>query len=457
MEQFNSASLLIPEIKELLGAQKYALVKQVLRECNPMDFAELWKKFSEAERLQIFRLLPAISALKLFEILDIENQRYLVGKLNEESVTPILENMPSPDLAKLFHKTSPRLVKKMTGLIKRQDALAHVDLILQYPRNTAGSLMHPEFVRLSPKLTAKQALQRLQAIVRPNQKEYLNSLYVTDDGKVMGTLTLQELVAAPEDEKLYELMDSIEGIKIKPETDQEEVSKIFSKYHLNSAPVVDDNGRLIGILTLSDILSVMRQEATEDIAKMAGTQAHEMQEKSVFRIVGFRMPWLIATLCGGVISSFVIKFHEPLLARIIALASFSPLIAGMGGNVGSQSAIVVVRSLTLGQIKKEDRVKAVFREMRVGLLLGIIYGILLGVIAYVIYGERYHADFSYVVAIGMCTSMTVAATLGAAGPIMLERFGIDPATATGPVITTLTDLITVTTYLSLAAVLLASF
>ena len=455
-QQLHPIALLVPEIKELLQEKNYTLLKQVLRECNPIEFTDFWKKFDEEERLQIFKLLPAAAALRLFEILDIEDQRFLLAKLNEDSVTPLLENMHSPDLAKLFHKMSPRMVKKMTGLIKRQEALSHIDLLMQYPEHSAGSLMHLEFIKLTPKLTAKQALALAQAITRPTQKAHLlYSFFIVDDnGKVLGSLNLQDLVSAPEDEKLSEMMTSVEGIKIKPETDQEEVAKLFSKYHLNAAPVVDDESRLIGILTLDDILSVVRQEATEDIAKMVGTKAVDLRERSVFRIMQFRMPWLVVTLFAGIVISFIIRHYEPILNKVIALVSFTPIIAGMGGNVGSQSATIVVRSIALGQINGHQKMKTIFREMRVGLFMGLIYGAILGAIGYLIYGAQYHAQFSLVVAVGMCTSMTVAATMGAIGPILFDRVGIDPATATGPLITTLTDVITVLTYLGFATFLL---
>lgn len=455
MQQFHSIALLVPEIKELLSKRDYPLLKQVMRQCNPIEFADSWKKFTEEECLQIFKLLPSAAALRLFEILAIEDQRTLLGKLSEERVTPLLEGIASPELAKLFHKMTPRQVKKMTGLIKRQEALAHIDLLMKFPEKSAGSLMHPEFVKLGPKLTTKQAMHLLHAIARPNEKEHLYSLFVTDDeGKVLGSLSLQDLLSAPEDEKLSEIMVSVEGIKVKPETDQEEVSHLFSKYNLAAAPVVDDTGRLMGVLTVKDIISVVRQEATEDIAKMAGTKAGDVKEKSVFRIVQFRMPWLVVTLFGGFFISVIIKFFEPVLSQVIALASFSPLIAGMGGNVGSQSATIVVRSIALGQINGNQKSRTVLREFSVGLFLGVIYGVCLGVAAFFLYGARFGIEFSLVVAVGMCTSMTVAATMGAIEPILFDRFGIDPATATGPLITTITDIISLSTYLAFATVLL---
>ncbi len=473
MEQFQSAALLVPELKELLQKKDYALLKQIIRECNPLDFADVWRSFSEGERLQIFRLLNVTSALKLFEILEIEDQRFLLEKLSEEgdagsaqardnhlenSVGPMLENMNSPDLAKIFNTMPPRAVKKMKSLIRRQQALTHIDYLMKFPENSAGSLMHPEFVRLGPRVTSKQALNLLQAIVRPNQKEHLYSLFVTDEpGRALGWLSLQDLLSSPEDERLGEFMNSIEGIKVKPDTDQEEIAKIFAKYQINAAPVVDDEGKLLGVVTLKDMISIVKQEATEDIAKMAGTQASAIEESSVFRSVGLRMPWLVVTLIGGTMISMVIRSFEPILAKVIALAAFSPLIAGMGGNVGSQSATIIVRRLALGKLDRSQKMKTIYHEMGIGWCLGGLYGLLLGLIAYVIYGGQYGHYFSLVVVTAMWTAMTVAATMGAVGPLLLDRMKIDPATATGPLVTTITDIISNIIYFSLATLLLSRF
>ncbi len=456
MNQPQSLALFFPEIRELLAEKNYSLLKQVMKACSPLDFADVWKKFTEEERLQIFKLLPSNSALKLFEILPIEDQRLLLAKLSEENVTPILDNLNSPDLAKIFHRLPPRAVKKMTSLIKRQEALAQIDIVMKYPENTVGSHMHPEFVRLSPKMTAKQALSRLQAITRPGQKEHLYSLFVTDeDMQLLGMLSLQDLVSAPEDEQLYELMTSCEQIKLHPETDQEAAAQLFSKYDLSYAPVVDAQNHLMGVLTVKDIISVVRQEAAEDIAKMAGTKMMDLNERSAFRIVRFRSPWLIVTLIGGTLISLIIKSFEPLLAEIIALASFSPLIAGMGGNVGMQSATVVVRQIAMNEITGSgQKLKIVLREFGVGILMGALYGTVLGLIAYGFYGQQYGYNFSLVVGVAMLTAMTIAATMGAVGPLLFDNLGIDPATAAGPIVSTTTDIISNLVYFSMAAWLL---
>lgn len=455
MDQFHSIALLTPEIKELLKEKNYTLLKQVLRETQTLEFADAWGQFDEEERLQIFKLLPSKAALRLFEILNLQDQRYLLDRLGEDSLTPILEGMDSSDLAKIFHRMSPRFVSKMKSLIKRQEALSQIDLVMKYDNHTVGSLMHPEFIRLGPKLTAKQALLLLQAVSRPNQKEHLYSLYVTDDaGKVLGALSLQDLVSSPADETIGQLMTSIEGVKLQPTMDQEDAAKIFTKYSLASAPVIDADGKLLGVLTLKDILSVVRQEATEDFAKIAGTKIMDLSERSVFSVVWVRMPWLLVTLAGGTIVSLIIRSFEPVLSQVIALASFSPLIAGMGGNVGSQSATVIVRNMALGNLPASRRWRTAFLEFGVGLSLGTLYGCLLGLIAYVIYGPVYGVHFSIVVAMAMCTAMTIAATMGSVGPMIFDKFGIDPATAAGPIVSTTTDIFSNFIYFFMATLLL---
>lgn len=452
----NAIKLLFPEIKELLGEKNFPLLKQLLKDVNPIGLSDFWDKLSIEEQIEIFKLLPENSALKLFEMLELPAQQSLLSRLDDINVAPLLENVDSPELAKIFHQMSPRSVKKMRQLIKRQEALAHIDLNMKFHEHTVGSRMHPEFIKLSPRMSARQALSTLQAIARPNQKEHLFALFVTDPtGKVLGSLSLQDLLAAPEHEKLIELMSSVEPYKIFPEMDQEEAARLFTKYDLTSVPVVDAGDKLLGVLTARDILDVERQEATEDIAKMVGTQALDLRESSAFKTVWYRTPWLVVTLLGEMVVSVIIKNYEPVLAKVIALASFSPLISAMGGNVGAQSATIVVRSLALGQITtRKEKLRTVVHEFKVGLMLGAIYGIALGVLAYLLYGQRYHWEFGMAVMIGMGTSMTVASTMGAIEPIFFHRIGVDPATATGPLITTITDIISNLTYYALATALL---
>ncbi|MBI4227027.1 MAG: magnesium transporter [Candidatus Omnitrophica bacterium] len=448
------AALILPELRELLAANDYATLKQCLRELHPVDLADRWDAFEPGQQVQLFQLLGTVAAVKLFETLSPEDQRFLLMTLGDESA-PVIEGLAPADVARLFRRLPKRVVKKLAGLVKREESLQKIQLLMTFPPGSAGSLMHPEFIKLTPTMTAKQALETVQAIARPHRDHHLFALYVTNgQGKLVGALTLQELIGAPSDARLAELMSSIEAIRIPATVDQEDVAKRFAKYDLVSAPVVDEAGALIGVLTVDDIIDVMRQEASEDIAKMAGTKVEEFQAHTVFRVVRLRLPWLIASIVGGFLVSLVIRHYEGTLLQIVALASFMPLIAAMGGNVGAQSATVVVRSLALGHLHRADWQKAMVREAAVGLLLGMTYGVGVGAFAYLLYGAQLGGYFALVVALGMLTSMVVAATIGALEPFVFQGLGIDPATATGPLITTTTDLIATSTYLALATLIL---
>ena len=448
------AAAVVPEIKELLAAKEFATLKSCLKELHPLDLADRWEDFEPEEQVQLFQLLSTAAAVKLFECLPLEDQRFLLMTLGDASA-PVIEGLAPADVAKLFHRLPTKTARKLAGLVKREEALQKIQLLMTFPQGTAGSLMHPEFIKLTPQMTAKQALDTLQAVARPHQGRHIYALYVTNgQGRLAGSLTIQDLLGAPSDARLAELMSSIEITKLPATTDQEEAARRFAKYDLVHAPVVDADDRLIGILTVDDILDVMRQEASEDIAKMAGTKPEEFHARNILRITRLRFPWLVVSILGGSLVSIVIRHFEGTLLKIIALTSFAPLIAGMGGNVGTQSATVVVRSLAIRQLKLRDWWTTTLREAAVGMLLGTLYGLLVGGLAWLLYGQMLGWPFAVVVGIGMVTSMTIAASLGAIGPFIHQRIGADPATATGPLVTTLTDLATTSVYLTLATILL---
>lgn len=443
------ATLLVPEIRELLGRQDYATLKPCLRELHPADLADSWGAFEPEEQVQLFRLLSITASVKLFECLPMDAQRFLLMTLGDES-GPVIEGLSATNVARIFHRLPAKVVKKLVGLVRREESLQQIQLLMTFPQGTAGSLMHPEFIKLTPQMTAKQALETLQAVARPHQGRHRYALYVTNgQGRLQGALTIQDLLSAPSDARLGEFMGSVEAIKIPAPMDQEEVAKRFAKYNLVDAPVVDDENRLIGILTVDDIIDVMRQEASEDIAKMAGTRAG-LLTRPLWYITTARFPWLIATCLGYFLVGWVVKHYEGTLAQVIGLASFMPLIAAMGGNVGAQTATAVVRGMATGEIKSMTIMEVVAKEALVGILLGVLYGVGAGTIAHLIYGERFGLRFAYVIGTGMFASMSAASIMGSLEPFIFQRLGIDPATATGPLITFFADLVSTATYLTIA-------
>lgn len=462
MEQTNSLALLIPEIKQLLQEKNYTLLKQAVKECTPVEFVNCWKSFSEDERLQIFKLQSTKVALKVFEILDVEDQRALLAKLSEEGVAPILENIDSPDLAKIFHKMPPRMMKRMSMLIKHQESLSKIDYLMKFPENSAGSLMHPEFVKMTPKMTAKQALLLLQSIMRPGQKKHLTELFVVnEEGKVLGNLNIQDLLSAPPDEKLEILMSSVEGIKVKPETDQEEVYKLFEKYHLTSAPVVDPAGRLIGVLTTDDIISVVQQEATEDIQKMGGVEALNKPYLSVgfYDMLKKRAVWLAVLFVGELLTASAMSYFEHEIAKAVVLALFVPLIISSGGNAGSQATTLIIRAMALGEVKLSDWWKIVYREAGIGLGLGVILA-LIGVVRIFAWESIFHVYGEHYMLIAAAVGLTLVGIVlwgtlaGSMLPFILKKLGLDPASSSAPFVATLVDVSGIVIYFTACAFIL---
>ncbi len=450
-------ALFLPELKQLLEAKDHVTLKSVLREINPVDLAEGWKNFSREEQIILFQLLAIRRAVVVFEELDVEDQVFLLQSMGEQATGQMMESLAPGEVAHLFRKLPQRVVRRLSNLVKRQEAVEQLQQVLSYPPKTAGALMHTEVVRLKESMSASQALELIQAVTRTHvhEAEILSSLYIVNgNGVLTGFVSLQTLVAAPPDSRIRELMSSTRAIQIPAKADQEEAARIVSKYNVISAPVVDDEGRLVGVLLIDDVLDIIHQEASEDITKMVGTQPEELLRQSAPHVARMRLPWLIATVMGEFAVSMVIKYFHGTLQQIVALASFFPLIAAMGGNVGAQSATVVVRGLATGEILAEEWMRVILLEFRVGLLLGVTYGVLVGGFAHLLYGHHIGWTFSVVVALGMVTSMTVASTLGSVEPFIFRRFGIDPATATGPLIATITDLVSTSTYLVLATVIL---
>jgi magnesium transporter len=246
-----------------------------------------------------------------------------------------------------------------------------------------------------------------------------------------------------------------EAIAVRTWEDQEEVARIAQRYDLLAVPVVDRQNRIVGIITVDDVFEIMRDEATEDMLRLAGTDEEEILSRSAFWAARRRMPWLLATLAGGLLAAVVLWFYEGTLEKIVAVAMFLPVVLGMGGNVGTQSSTIIVRGLATGRIEQRHLWGTLFKEIRVSLLLGIVYGLLLSVGTFFLFRQGWM--FAGVVGVSLMVSMTVAATVGSLLPILLHKLGVDPAVATGPFVTTSVDLLGSLTYLALAtAVLLAA-
>ncbi len=445
----------LSDLKELLAGKEFVSLRTALKEISPMDLTYGWGHFTREEREVLFRLMPRQRALQLFEELEPADQEELLGALKTPDVEALVQDLDPAETGRLLRELPRPLVRQLEAVLRKGGHGARAAQVAGYPEDSVGSLMRTKYLTLAPRWTCREALTRVSASTRLRLIEttYLDTLFAVDgEDRLLGTVTLKELVVAPADMHVSELMNS-QAQALMPEMDQEEGARLFHHYRLNCAPVVDRDRKLLGVVLDQDIDEVVAEETEEDFAKMAGMGAGLLSQ-SVLQITKLRLPWLIATCFGEVVVSWVVKEYESTLAQVVALASFMPLIAAMGGNVGSQTATVVVRGLATGEIRKGQGKETILKEMAVGILLGVFYGLAMGLVAHAFYGARFGWWFSFVVAVGMLVSMTVASTMGSIEPFIFKNAGIDPATATGPLITTFTDLVSTTCYLALATALL---
>ncbi len=450
-------TLFLPELKQLLEVKDLDTLKEVLREINPVDLAEGWTDFSREEQLTLFQLLRTRHMVVVFEELDADDQVFLLQAMGEQATGQIVSHLPPADVAHLFRKLPHRVIRRLQNLVKRRETAERLEQSLSYPPDTAGALMHTGVIPLRETMTASQAVEKIRVVARSRayETELLSILYVVNGtGKLMGYVSIQNLIAAPHASRLQELMASTQGIALAVSADQEEAARVVSKYNLLSAPVVDEREKLVGVLLVDDVLEIISEEATEDIAKMAGTDPESLSSRSLFRSTGLRLPWLMVTFVGQLLVAIVISRFEATLSQVIAMVSFMPLIAALGGNVGAQSATIIVRGLATGEIPLSHERRQIGLEMLTGAFCGLLYGAILGGISYLAYGARFHAAFALSVGLAVFVSMTIAATMGAVVPFLFRRVGIDPATASAPLITTTTDIFSVAVYFWLATALL---
>ncbi|MGD9238757.1 MAG: magnesium transporter [Desulfobacterales bacterium] len=436
-------------------------IKRLLRRGATTHLGNIVNKTHAADLSAVFRSLSLMQQRKLFDMItDIEQKGILFSELDEdtfldlieemklEDIVEILEQMPTDDVADLLGRLPEEKSDAILEKMKKAES-EEVEGLLRYEDDTAGGIMVPDFIALAEDVTAKDAIESLQK--EHSEVEMPFYLYVVDDyGKLVGVSSLRQLVLVPPDTPLKEFM-ATDVFSVQTSMDQEEVAKIVARYDILAVPVVDQTNRLVGIVTVDDVIDIFRREATEDILKMAGVGEEFVETKSVLKSTRTRLPWLFASCVGGVIAILIIGKYEGTLHRIAALAAFIPVIMGMGGNIGTQSSTIVVRGLATGRLHIRDLWSVVFKELSIGFILGLVYGILIGSVAQVSYRME-------VLAISVCfaviSSMSVAALIGSLVPMGFARINIDPAVATGPFVTTAIDIISVSFYFMIATALL---
>jgi magnesium transporter len=356
--------------------------------------------------------------------------------------------MPTDDVADLLGRLPEEKAAAILKKMKIEGSNEVADL-LNYEDDTAGGIMIPDFIALREDTTAAEAIESLQKEHQDVEMPFY--LYVIDEyGKLVGVSSLRQLVVVPPQTPLKEFMTT-DVFSVRTDMDQEEVAKIVARYDILAVPVVDDTHRLVGIVTVDDVIDIFRKEATEDILRMAGAGEEFVETKSILKSTRIRLPWLFASCAGGIIAFFVINHFELSLNKFVYLAAFIPVIMGMGGNIGMQSSTIVVRGLATGRLSIHDIWTVVFKELAIGCILGVVYGLLIGSVAQFRYTKGLLA---LAVGLAVISSMAIAALVGSLIPMAFARIHIDPAVATGPFVTTAMDIISVFFYFTIATTLL---
>ena len=384
----------------------------------------------------------------LFSELDEDIFLDLVEDMNIDEMVEILEAMPTDDIADLIGKMPEAMSSAILERMKKEGS-EEVEGLLRYEDDTAGGIMIPDFIALKEDTTAKEAIESLQKEYQDVEMPFY--LYVVDEyGKLVGVSSLRQLVVVPPETPLKNFMTT-DVISVHTYMDQEEVAKIVARYDILAVPVVDETNRLVGIVTVDDVIDIFRREATEDILKMAGAGEEFVETKSVLKSTRIRLPWLFASCIGGIIAFYIIGRFEGSLNRFIYLAAFIPVIMGMGGNIGTQSSTIVVRGLATGRLHLRDFGSVVIKELAIGFILGLVYGMLIGFVAQIQYSSKMLA---LSVGLAVISSMSIAALVGSLMPMVFARINIDPAVATGPFVTTAIDIISIFFYFQIATILL---
>ncbi len=439
---------LVDEVKRLIQERNSKALKTLINEIRAADVADLIEHLASDERLFIFELLEPEGAGEVLVEIESPVQGHILKALDNQAISDIIQELDSDDAADLVGDLPKDRAKEII------DSLGHevskeLQKLLPYGEDTAGGIMALEFARVKVDASLEDAVETIRE--KEADVEYLYYLWVVDDfERLVGVVSLKDLLLAPPGVKIGDIMNP-EVISVHVNTDQEDVARLVKKYDLVNIPVVDSSNRLVGRITHDDIIDVIEEEADEDISLMAGVIDQAITEFSTAKISRARLPWLIAGLFGGILAAVVIRQFESSLEKILALSFFFPVIMAMGGNTGTQAATVVVRGLATGDIGLVNVGKRLWMETRVALINGLICGGILGLIVGFWLSD---SRLGLIVSLALILIIINSGLIGASVPLLLKKANIDPALATGPFVTTLNDILSLFIYLGLVTIFL---
>lgn len=438
------------QLQLLLEQKNYEGVKTLLVPVQPVDIAEAIEDLPKTLQIIAFRLLKKSEAIDVYEYLDPIVQQSLIKEFHDQEAIAIVNDMSPDDRAKLFDELPPKLVRRLIAQIapKEREVTA---LLLGYQSDNAGRLMTPEYIAFKEHLTATQVQEKLRTLAHKSEVNYY--IYVTDTNKrLIGILSLKDLIIAEPNQTLGEIMTQ-DVIYTYTNTDQEEVARLIQRYDLLALPIVDKDENLLGVITVDDVIDIIQEEATEDFYKMVAveSQGDNYFQVGLFEVVKKRIPWLLLLLITNSVTVIILSQYKAVLDEAVALAFFTPLLIGAGGNVGAQSSTVVIRGLSTEALRDKKPISVIIRELISGALLGIVLGPLVIIGIFLFLG---HQEVGLTVGISLLVITIIAATAGAAFPYIFKSFGLDPALMSAPFITTIVDILGIIIYLNLAQLFL---
>jgi magnesium transporter len=446
MEVEESARLL-EELRRLLEEPNHEQLRERLAPIHPADLAAALRELPLAQQVTVFRHLSRETAGAVLPEMDDESLVALVPALDQGEVTAIIDRMPPDEAADVVETLPEAQAEEILDRLPEAES-EEIQELLQYGESTAGGIMTPEFVAVHEDMTVEQALDHVRKAVT---REGVFYVYVVDGHEhLVGTVPLRRLITADPGTAIHAIRRP-EVISVSADTDQEEVARLVTKHHLLAVPVVSRENRLIGTITVDDVIDVIHEEATEDIHRLAGVAGDETIFDPPVKVVRRRLFWLLVNLPTALLASAVVGMFEPTIQTLALLAVFMPIVAGMGGNAGIQTFTVIVRAIALGDLSLANTRKVLAREALIGIANGLATGLVAGTIAYLWKG---HGLLGVILALAMITNMLVAALAGTLIPVGLRLLRVDPAVATGVIVTTFTDCAGFLSFLGLATLLL---
>lgn len=433
-------------VLDMLEERKFKELKEQLEKMHPVDVAEMMEDFEDKQMILVFRLQAKDEAAQTFTEMTSDMREVLLNALTDSEIKEVMDEMYLDDAVDVMEEMPANVVDRLL-LATDEETRKQINMLLNYPEDSAGSIMNVEYIAFSKDMTVEEAILRIRQVGL--NRETIYTCYVLENRKLIGAVSLKDLLTTGDNRRIEEIMET-NMLYVHTLDDQEEVASMISKYNLIAIPVVDNDMRMVGIVTVDDAMDVLEEETTEDMSRMVGISPNEDSyfETSIWEHAKSRIPWLLFLMLSATLSGLALGRFEYALAAMPILNTFVPMLTGTGGNCGSQSSTLIIRGLATDEVEFKDIFKVIFKEVRVAVLVGIMLAIVNGVRIMLMY----NGNWMLAITLGITLVCTVglAKIIGCALPLVAEKFGLDPALMAAPLITTLVDTGTILLYFTIA-------